>query len=812
MRGRKRIFLVLPIIVFSIFMFQFTASFGGLAAQEVVEEQVLDYGLWGELADNAETLLDAKTASEVELDEIRAQMVRWRERFQAAQTPHSARLAALRSQLEALGAPPAEGKTEPDEVAARRAELGELIAQEQAPAIRAAESFGRADSIIQQIDRQLRERQASALLRLSPSPLLPSSIAAAVTEAGIWGKAAIAETKARFQNRPEGAFRERMPSVLAFAVLALLTIIFGRRTAAALPKMLSARASLSARAAISFLTSVFQVVIPYLGVLLAVRAVVISGMLGSYLQPLIVAIPPAALVYLIARWVVVNLFPTEPARHPALEVSEPARRAIRRQGSFLSLLLAVHTFATPAILSLGGWGGTRAGLIEPPQPFSEAATSFWHMPLILLASLSLFRFGHVLRRSLKTAPRNPTPYRYKAAAVIGEISRFVAIVSPLIAVAGYVSAANSLLWPWLSTLGLLGIVLLVQQFLVDIWVIIRRGNEAARESLAPVMIGFALTLAALPLFALIWGARIADLKEMWTQIRHGIRLGSITLSPTAMITFILVFSVVYLGTRGLQGVFKNSILPKTRMDAGAQNAMVSGLGYIGIFFAALMAITSAGIDLSSLAIVAGALSVGIGFGMQNIVSNFVSGIILLIERPVAVGDWIQVGTVQGYVKNISVRSTMIETFDRSDVILPNSDLITGTVVNMTRGNQQGRVILPVVVSHDSDTRKVSAILKEIGEDQPLVLISPAPVVQFTGFGQEGLTFELRVFLSDINQGVSVGTEMRHLILERFRAEGIEIPYATRNVWLRNADEADLLKTAKNAKQELADTAEEPLVG
>lgn len=786
MRGCKGFLSALTLVLLSAFLVPTIAPLPLLAAEKV-EEQALDYGLWGALADEAEKLLDSRQASEAELNEIRSQAVRWRERFQAAQSPHSARLAALKSQLDALGPAPAEGKTEPEEVAARRVELGELIAQEQAPALRAAESFGRADSIIQLIDRQLRERQASALLRLSPSPLLPSSIAAAVTEAGIWGRAALVETKDRYESRPEGSLRERLPSVLALAIMAFLTLGFGRRTAATLPKMLSPRASLSARAAISFLTSVFQVVIPYLGVLLAVRAVMTSGMLGSYLQPLIVAIPPAALVYLIARWVVVHLFPADSTRNLALEFSEPARRLIRRQGGFLALLLALFTFATPAILSLGGWTGSKAVDPELPQPFTEAAAAVWHMPLILLASMSLFRFGHILRRTIKTAPRNPTPYRYKAVAVIGEISRLVAVISPLAAMAGYVSAANSLLWPWLSTLGLFGIVLLVQQFLVDIWVILRRGDEAARETLVPVLIGFGLSLAALPLLALTWGSRVADLKEMWTQIRHGVRLGGITISPTAMITFFVVFSVVYVATRAMQGVFRNSILPKTRMDSGAQNALVSGLGYIGIFFAALMAITSAGIDLSSLAIVAGALSVGIGFGMQNIVSNFVSGIILLIERPVAVGDWIQVGTVQGYVRSISVRSTMIETFDRSDVILPNSDLITGTVVNMTRGNQQGRIILPVVVSHDSDTRLVAKILVEVAEDQPLILISPAPVAQFTGFGQEGLSFELRVFLSDINQGVSVATEMRHLILARFREEGVEIPYATRNIWLRTED-------------------------
>jgi len=218
----------------------------------------------------------------------------------------------------------------------------------------------------------------------------------------------------------------------------------------------------------------------------------------------------------------------------------------------------------------------------------------------------------------------------------------------------------------------------------------------------------------------------------------------------------------------IQRRLRENILIQPRMDPGIANSIDTTVGYAGTGLAAIIAISYAGFDITNLAIVAGALSVGIGFGLQSIVNNFVSGLILLIERPIKVGDWVVVGSEQGTVKRISVRSTEIETFDRASLIVPNSELVTGRVLNWTHRNALGRVVLKFSAGPDADPRRMLAVLNDCANRHPDILREPAPLAVFEGSTPTTTEYSLRVLLPDITHGLRVQSDLRVAIYEALR--------------------------------------------
>ncbi|WP_410219404.1 DUF3772 domain-containing protein [Paracoccus sp. (in: a-proteobacteria)] len=762
-----------------------------LAALPGVAQQIEtpNYRTWEVVAERAEALTSNSQTTTEELGTTRERIVQWRDRLQAAQNVNAERIATLRNQIDSLGPAPAEGETEDAELASRRAELNQQLSTAQAPRLAATEAASRASSIISQIDEVIRERQALELSKQSPSPLLPGSWAAAASD-GIDLAQGVADEISGQNATPEvwQDLRGQLPQVAFYLILAVLLLSFGRRWIDSLPSRLSARASEYSRAVLAFVVSLGQIAIPMFGLFLAISAIQATQLPGPWTTPFLNALPVAGVILFGGIWLARALFPRKPIAYTSLNMGEGARVSAGRMVNTLAALLAVHHILSRAVLPLSGLyerGEAQAGRV--PIEFSEEAAGVWHLVLIVLAGLAMFRLGNILRRLRHDAVTQDLSYRHWIVTWAGELTRIVALIAVLATAAGYVNLGNLFAWPWILSLALIALLILLQDFIADLFNMLQRGAEGAREGLAPLLTGLALVLLSVPVFLIIWGATREELGEYWIRFRTGISLGGVTLSPGAILTFLVIFAIGYIVTRSVQSALRTSILPKTKLDAGGQNAVVSGIGYVGIVVAALLAITSAGIDLSAFAIVAGALSVGIGFGLQNIVSNFVSGIILLIERPVSVGDWISAGGQQGIVKRISVRSTQVETFDKTEVIVPNSDLISQPVINWTRHNKVGRIIIPVGVAYGSDTRKVERILREIAEDHPLVAIDPAPAILFRGLGADSLDFEIRAILADVGTGLGVTSDLLHSVVARFADEGIEIPFAQRDIWLRNPE-------------------------
>jgi small-conductance mechanosensitive channel len=302
--------------------------------------------------------------------------------------------------------------------------------------------------------------------------------------------------------------------------------------------------------------------------------------------------------------------------------------------------------------------------------------------------------------------------------------------------------------------------------------------------LTELVLTLLLVICVAPLLLLQWGYSGVDIRDWFKALLFGIEIGQFKISLARILFGIVLFTALLFATRIIQRWLREQVLAHSRMDAGIAHSIDTAIGYAGIAIAALVAISYAGFDITNLAIVAGALSVGIGFGLQSIVNNFVSGLILLIERPVKVGDWIVIGNEQGNVRRISVRATEIETFDGASLIVPNSELITGRVLNWTHRNLMGRAIVKVGVGYAADPNKVITILRKCADDHPFVLKVPEPKAAFDGFGASSLEFSLRFIMSDINRSIDVQSEIRIAILNAFRAEGIEIPYPQQDVHVR----------------------------
>lgn len=337
------------------------------------------------------------------------------------------------------------------------------------------------------------------------------------------------------------------------------------------------------------------------------------------------------------------------------------------------------------------------------------------------------------------------------------------------------------------------------------WLKQRAHLEASRREQLALPISLLLKLVVLilsvPFIMLQWGYTWPDIQDWYRQLFFGFHIANTQVTFGALLASIIVFGLGYAAARLFQGWLDVQVLQPAGISGGVRHSIRTGVGYVGILIAALAAVSYAGFNLSSLAIVAGAFSIGIGFGLQNLVNNFVSGLILLAERPIRVGDLVVVGGEEGYVRKISVRSTEIETFDRAHVLIPNASFVSDKVKNWTLRNSVRRVAISIGTAYNCNPRQVRDVLLKVARDNPDILQTPEPVVDLKEFGASSLNFVLYVFIGDISKTGRVRTDLSIAIFEAFADAGIEIPFTQTDVNIRNVDRLHELLAGYAAQQQ-----------
>jgi potassium-dependent mechanosensitive channel len=410
------------------------------------------------------------------------------------------------------------------------------------------------------------------------------------------------------------------------------------------------------------------------------------------------------------------------------------------------------------------------------------------------ATLASLTIAYALRRSAAQEPaRVAGTQQGDAWAPLRTLVWALACVILAAALTGYIAFATFLI-NQLIYLAALGSLL----YLVDC--IVQDGTEALLKPDAPVGAGLLTTVGlrrnvlsqivvilqgvarlvvlVIAIAAVLepWGVQSQDMFGALRAAYFGFAVGGVTLSLSSMIGAAAVFGVVVFLTRLIQDWLGSRLLPQTRLDAGVRNSVRTIFGYIGVVVAVLLAGAQIGLDVQKLALIAGGLSVGIGFGLQTIANNFVSGLILLWERGIRVGDWVVVGGEQGFVTAINARATEIETFDRGTLIVPNSNLVSGVVKNWVRNDRVGRIIVAVNVAYESDVDEVRDILIGAAKAHGQVLAIPAPTVLFAEYADWALKFNLICFVDDIELGERTRSDINFDILRRMREAGLRIPY------------------------------------
>jgi potassium efflux system protein len=417
---------------------------------------------------------------------------------------------------------------------------------------------------------------------------------------------------------------------------------------------------------------------------------------------------------------------------------------------------------------------------------------FMRLYVLLVSASGLLFFGW---RSFKTA-RDTAPVYYRWLIRIAPLVFLVVLVAEII-------GQTVFAWQLLDASSRTILFLLMGWMLVTL---IRGGLEVAAQSPLVQKVPFlarntaVISRRTMRLIALlIWGSIFANILVDWRIynlpsdavqgfLSLGFTVGEQKLSIGLVLTALAFLYGAFLVSWAVQAILMEDVFARRGLDPGARMSIGRLIHYGLVLVGFVLALFALGFDLKNITILGGALGVGIGFGLQTIVNNFVCGLIMLFERPVKVGDTIELSGQMGIIKKVGLRSTVVQTYDNSEIVVPNSDLITNQVTNWTLAERLSRIRIPVGVAYGSDVPLVMETILACAADNQTVLKNPAPKVLFVNFGDSSLDFELRVWVADFDTRLQVVSELHQEIDRRFRELNIEIPFPQTDLHVRSIDE------------------------
>lgn len=697
------------------------------------------------------------------------------------------RLEDVDTRLKQIGDPPEEGQpAEEAGIAAERARLGERRTNLDGALKQARLLMLRADNISERITERRRALFTRELLGRTSSAVDPKfwTEAFRAVPVALRGVMLLTEGWINYARAAETPWTiaAALLTLIAFSICAILFLRwFERHTLR--PRRLETRFSKSLYALLTLLRITLTMPIVVGAAVLIIDA---FGLMPDRIQEVGLGLAAAIGIASFGRGVAVALFaPGEPERR-LININDDIAQLVSRDMIWAARVLGAVGFLTLLFRS-----------VVAPVALTVATSALFALAIAVILCHFLFRIG-----------RTETPEDEISGAGWLRTAGWLLVIGIVATLAtGFIGLAAFLAGRFLIALGVLGALYVLLVFIDALFADVLSASSPRAKAISNFfglkprsieLLGTLLsaTLRILLILAVLlpllgpWGIFAADFSSAVREATFGFRIGEVTISFANIFTAFAILLIGVLATRAVQRWLAVQFLPRTTLDPSLQNSVATIFGYIGVIAAIAIALAELGVDFQKITLVAGALSIGIGFGLQSVVSNFVSGLILLAERPIRVGDIINVKGEEGRVLRIHVRATEIETGDRANVIIPNSELITQVVKNRTHTDTFARVAVPVGVAYGSDVGKVRDILFEIAKKHPHVMDTPAPTVFLTGFGESAINFELGWVVRNIGDGAGIKSDICFAILERFHEAGIDMPYPQRVIRIEGMDTQD----------------------